>query len=274
MARGVTQLQTTQHPRRSSHHVVDRFLDVLDAFEAEPELGVTELARRLGIDKSTASRQLAALASRHYVDRDPVTGRFRLGIRLLRLGTVVRGRLDIRTAALGIMSRLRDDTDETVSLVIRRDARRTCVEVMESQQLVRRTHPVGVFREMFPGALGKLFLAYMPPEEAGPIIESVRCVRLASGVFADPRQLAAELPVIRADGVAWAQGERNAGAATAAFPVFDHTGSVVAALGISMPLARLTPEVRHRCVELGRAAAGELSNALGYCPVEQPSTGS
>lgn len=246
--------------------VVQRVLDVLDAFEAEPELGVSDLARRLGMDKSTASRQLAALARRDYVARDPTTGRFRLGIRLLRLGALVAARLDTQSLAFPFMVRLRDATGETVGLVIRQGLQRVCIQQVESQHQVRRTLPVGVPHAFYPGAAGKVFLAHLPPSEARPIVESIGARPLASGLVPNRRDVEAELRFIRAGGVSWSQEERVAGSAAAAFPVCDRTGGVVAALTVSIVLSRLTPEHRAHCIEQVRLAASDLSQCLGHVP--------
>ncbi|MBI4503917.1 MAG: IclR family transcriptional regulator [Chloroflexi bacterium] len=257
-------LQIAQHATPAGQRVLDRVLDVLDALERDPEATVTELARRLNVDKSTASRQLAALAQRGYVDRDAVTGRFRLGIRLLHLGSLVARRLNIRTAALPVMTRLRDATNETICLSIRRGLQRVYIEVVESRHEVRRTQEIGVFRPLYPGAPGKAFLAFMPATEVELVLRSLGAVRFTSGATPDRRAVEADLAAIRASGASWSEQETIPGAAAAALPILDHSGEVVAVLSIAMPITRLTPEHRAHCIEQGRVAAAELSHSLGF----------
>lgn len=251
---------------------VDLALDILDLLELEADLNVTEVAQRLHVDKSTASRRLSELFKRNLVDRDPDSGRFRLGVRFLGLGRKVAERLSIRNVAFPIMAQLRDATNETVELTVRRGLERVYIEVVETSQPVRRVLPTGVPLPLYPGAPGKPFLAHMTARELAPIFDELESLRFAAGRVPDRATLEAELRAVRETGVAWGHEEMILGAGAVAFPLFDHGEKVAAALSISIPSPRFTPEHRQHCQEQGLAAAREISSRLGFPEPAQAAT--
>ncbi|MBY6274840.1 MAG: IclR family transcriptional regulator [Symbiobacterium thermophilum] len=216
---------------------VERALDVLLCFAGERGgLGVTQIAEKLGLYKSTVHRILAALESRGFVRRDPATGRYHLGLRALELAQVYLSSGDLPTIALGEMLQLRDLAQETVSLYVRDGAERVRVQRAEGPLTVRRVVGLGERLPLYLGASGKVLLAWCPPEERARILDA----QLPAGF--DRTALEARLAEAREQGWALSLEEREEGVASVAAPVIDRAGRCVAALAISGPVSRFTDD--------------------------------
>jgi IclR family KDG regulon transcriptional repressor len=222
---------------------VARMVAVLDAFSPQtPELGVAELAERLGLPKSTVHRFLVNLEAGGLLERVPRTGRYRLGLRLLELGGVVVGQMSLLEEAPPVLRELAATTGEGAFLAVLEDGAALYLEARSSGPMVR----VGDRRPAVCSALGKALLAWRAPEELGE---------------ATSERLAAELAGVRLRGFAVHDGEL--GVRGLAAPVRDHTGLVVAAMGLEGPAARLTPGWTIALAPVLMEAARTLSRRLG-----------
>jgi DNA-binding IclR family transcriptional regulator len=228
-----------------------RVADVLEAFLDGPaDMGVTELARRLGCSKSVVHRILIALVDTGFLASDPVTRRYRLGPKARRLGQARHEHDDLRTEVLPYLRRIRERTGETATFSVLTGGARVYVEQVESQHTVRQTVRVGEEAPLHRGASGKSILAFLP--------ESL--------VPTDARRpdLLAELRRVRRLGYAVSHGERIAGAASVAAPVFDHAGTVIGSISIAGVIARSTPRRDAVFGKIVRSEAAEFSKALGW----------
>jgi DNA-binding IclR family transcriptional regulator len=228
-----------------------RVVAVLEAFlDGVPDLGVTELSRRLDCSKSVVHRILAALTERGFVVADPATHRYRLGPNARRLGDVASEHQDLGAQALPHLRRIRERTGETATFSARRGAVRVYVEQVESRHVVRQTVRVGEEAPLHLGASGKAILAFLP-ESAWP-----------SG--AGGAALGADLRRIRRRGYATSQGERIPGAASVAAPVFDRDGSVIGSISVAGVVVRT--EARQTAVygSIVQTEADALSRKLGW----------
>jgi DNA-binding IclR family transcriptional regulator len=238
---------------------------VLDAFAAaETDLGVTELAAQLGLAKSVVHRLVKALVDAEYVAHNPATRRYSLGRKAVRLGLVAVGQLRIRERALPYLRDLAAQTGETATLSLLVGDHRVYAEQVESAQPVRQSVQIGSSAHLFLGASGKALLAFLPAAHRAAILRHVSGTRRADGSPVEAQALARELEQIRQRGFATSQSERVLGAASAAAPVFDHHGDVVASISV----AGVT--VRHGDRELAEfgaqaaACAARLSADLGW----------
>jgi IclR family transcriptional regulator, KDG regulon repressor len=222
---------------------VGRMVAVLDAFSAQtPELGVADLAERLGLPKSTVHRFLVNLEAGGLLERVPRTGRYRLGLRLLELGGVVVSQMSLLEEAPPILRELGAAAGEAAFLAVLEDGAAVYLEARSSGPMV----PVGDRRPAVRSALGKALLAWRAPEDLGE---------------AASERLAAELAGVRSRGFAVHDGEL--GVRGLAAPVRDHTGLVAAALGVEGPAARLTPGWTISLASALMDAARTLSRRLG-----------
>lgn len=234
--------------RDTSVRAVDRALDVLLAVArgSEHGLGVTEVAARTGLYKSTAHRLLGTLEARGFVRRNPGTERYHLGLASLELAGAYLAGDDLIAAAMPEMERLRDEVGETVSLYIRDGHERVRVQKVEGRHAVRRVVQVGQRLPLCLGASGKVLLAHAPEEE----VRRVLAQHLPEGL--DAHALRRQLEQIRRGGFGVSVEEREPGTAAVAAPVRNRHGEVVAALCISGPSSRLD---RATLEALGRPVA-------------------
>jgi DNA-binding IclR family transcriptional regulator len=241
---------------------VSRAMELLDVLGAsETGLGVNELARRIGVNASTASRLLATLQDGGLVSREQ-GGPYRLGLKLVTLSDRVLAQLDVRQLARPLLGRLVDETGETATLSLPGEREAITVDFVPSSSSVVSMARVGRPSVPHATAAGKVMLAYHPPavgtgSQPGPLI------KFTPRTITDPLQLAAELDLIRDRGWAEAVGEREVDLAALAAPAFGRTGELAAILGVQGPSARLPAAIRRTLREPLLAAAADLSRALG-----------
>ncbi|WP_027092482.1 IclR family transcriptional regulator [Cohnella thermotolerans] len=236
---------------------VERALDVLLVFTSGSEWGLTEIAQRVGLHKSTVHRLLATLEQRGFVVRDEATEKYRLGLRILELSAYTRAD-DPAVVMRGEMERLRDQLGETISLYVRDRTDRVRIQAVQSEQAVRRVAPVGARLPLTVGASSKVLLAFEAP--------SVRDALLSELVWPAPMDRAAyeeQLREIVAAGYATSFEEREPGAAAISAPIFARSGKLYAALSVSGPSNRLTPDVMREVAPDIIAAAKRMGTLLG-----------
>ena len=249
---------------RSAVQSIDRAVAILRCFDAHHDaLGITDIARLTGLSTSTAHRLLASMTVNRLLKQGP-DKRYRPGPLLVQLGRSGAVPSGLREAARPYMVALRDEVDETVGLhELLATYERAVVDQVESRQELRRHYSdLGAPIALTHGAPGKAMLSRLP--------WSMQQAALARGIepvtdktVTDPVVLAEELALARTRGWAGSDAERTPGIRAVAAPVFDHTGAVVGALGLSVPTVRMDDA---RNEELGARAAEvawEVSEALG-----------
>jgi DNA-binding IclR family transcriptional regulator len=235
-------------------------LDVL-ASSADP-MALKDISERTGLHPSTAHRILNDLAAGRFVDR-PQAGIYRLGMRFLELGNLVKARISVREAALAPMRELHRLTNQAVNLSVRQGDEIVYIERAYSErsgmQVVRA---VGGRAPLHLTSVGKLFLA-------ADAAERVRAYASRTGLAGQTRnsitQLTAlerELDSVRARGLAQDNEELEIGVRCVAAGVYDDSGKLVAGLSISAPADRLEAGWTDRVT----ATAAEISGALGHDP--------
>ena len=230
----------------ATYQSAERALALLTTFdESRAEIGVTEMAESLGVHKSTASRLAAALERAGFLSR--AGKRYRLGVELIRLGTLALRSFDVVETMQPAMERLSRQTGETVNLAVPDGTDILNVAELPSTYILscsggwtgRRTKP-------HAAANGKVLLAY------GAIEIQRELERYTERTITTQAGLRAELAAVRRNGYATATAELEDGLVAVAAPVFDGTGACVAALSISGPANRMPPA---RLAELGKLCA-------------------
>lgn len=235
----------------------DKALAILAAFDDDrPDLGVSELAGELGMHKSTVSRLLAALERRGLVRRQGE--RFAPGPELARLGALAVRGLTLVGAARPPLELLAERTGETVNLAVRDGERALNVLQVDAAHFVGVTDWTGRAAPLHASANGKALLAFGDARATG------RLTRLTPRTIVDRTGLRAELERTRSVGFAVAVEELELGLHAVAAPVFDATGSCVAAVSVSGPAYRLTEIRLSEVGALCAAAAAEVSARLGF----------
>jgi DNA-binding IclR family transcriptional regulator len=243
---------------------IERAVSILNAFSPEdPELGVTELADRLGLHKSTVHRFMVNLDAAGLVERNPRTGRYRLGLRIFELGGLVMQQMNLWDEALPFLEGLVHDTGETGHLAVLDGGEAIYIERVEARRALRVPSAIGRGYPAHATNLGKVLLADLPDERVEEIVAERGLAAYTPHTITDADRLTAELERIRALGYAVDNEEYDEGLRCIGAPVRDHSGHVVAALGIGGPVTRITPDRVDELAELVMTAARGLSRRLG-----------
>jgi len=247
--------------------VLDRALDLLEALAETPAgapLGVSEVARRVGVTKSAAFRILANLERRGYVAKDPVSARYTLGTHLVYLGERSLSAIDLRVAARPSLEELLRRFGETVNLGIREGADVVYVDMIESSHGLRMAARIGSRDYLHSTALGKAILAFLPPAERDHLLYAPAGLPARTErTITDPVHLRAELERVRERGIAEDHDENEVGARCLSAPLFDHRGVVVGAISVSAPNSRLDDARAAEVAATVRVEAAAVTRRLG-----------
>jgi DNA-binding IclR family transcriptional regulator len=240
---------------------VARALAVLDALgTSDTGLGVSELARRIGVNASTASRLLATLERDGFVEREP-GGPYRLGLKLVALADRVLARLDVRALARPQLERLVAVTGETATLSVPGEQAAITIDfVVPSESTVASVARLGRPSVAHATAAGKVMLAFGPPALVEPAAE---LAPYTDRTITDAADLARQLAAAREHGFAEAVGEREADLAALAAPVRGRARELVAIIGLQGPVSRFTAARRRAVRPALLEAAAEITRAVG-----------
>jgi IclR family acetate operon transcriptional repressor len=242
---------------------VDRAAALLLALgESQGEAGVTELARRLGLHKSTASRLLATLQKRGLVEQDEETGKYRLGLVVIRLAERAEKTLDLRGIAMPELERLARLTHETTGLGVLDGESLLTVAQADGPNLIAVGDWTGRATPLHCVASGKVLLAALAEREVLRIVRR-GLISFTERTIVELEPLLEELARIRRRGYATALGEYEIGLNAVAAPVHDARGAVIAAVDIWGPAFRLTPRRIPELAAQARDAAAAISVRLG-----------
>ncbi len=242
---------------------VSRALRSLEMIAEAGELGVTDLGRRLGVHKATASRLASALAERGLVERDPVTDKYRLGFGLIRLAGAAMAGLDLVSTARPILEDLADRTGETVNLGVLSGDGVVYIDQITSTRSVVAVSWVGRRTPLHCTSNGKVLLAHM--DEGGrERLLSGDLERPTPNTVVDPARIRLQLHEIRVRGYAQTLEELEEGLNAVAAPVRQADGEVVASLSVSGPAFRIRPMDLPRVGRATMEAAAAISRRLGF----------
>jgi IclR family transcriptional regulator, acetate operon repressor len=235
---------------------------LLELGDCQGEAGVTELARRLGLHKSTASRLLATLERRGLVEQDDESGKYRLGLVVIRLAERAERTLDLRGLAMPELERLARLTRETVGLVVLEGDTSLTVAQADGPNLVAVGDWTGRSAPIHCVASGKVLLSSLAERDVLRIVRR-GLVRYTERTIVELEPLLEELARIRRRGYATALGEYEMGLNAVSAPVYDARGGIVAAVDIWGPTFRLTPRRIPELAAQAREVAAAISVRLG-----------
>jgi DNA-binding IclR family transcriptional regulator len=237
---------------------VARALAIVDVLaESDHGLGVNELARRLRVNASTASRLLGTLQDGGIVERS-ADGRYGLGLKLLALSDRVLAQLDVRELARPWLTWLVEQTGETATLSVPGGGDAITVDFVPSPSTVVSMARLGRPSVPHATAAGKVMLAF-----GASIAQSGPLMGYTERTVTEPAALAEVLERVRQSGIAEAVGEREPDLSALAAPVLGRGGELVAIVGLQGPRARLPAAKRRALREPLRRAAAEISRSLG-----------
>jgi DNA-binding IclR family transcriptional regulator len=242
---------------------VDRAVAILDLLAQDGWRAGAEVARELGVHRSTALRLLGTLERHALVERDPRTAKYRLGRRLPQLARVVSGELDLRHVARPVCEALAASSGETVTLDVLDGDEIVPIEQSTGSTAFVSVNWLGRRTPVHCTASGKVILAFA----ADPVRQRVLArplVPMTPRSISDVAELERQLASARESGFARTFEELEVGLDAIAAPVFSTDGEVVAAIDVSGPAHRLQAGGGPDLVSLTRDAAADLSRRLGY----------
>src|ERR1700749_901656 len=237
---------------------------VLRAFSrAGQELGITELARQLGLSKSTVHRLVTTLTAERLLERGNTPGRDRLGLVLYELGSNVTEHVDLHQAALPVIATLRHETGEMVHVAVLDGLEVVYVERLESHNLLPVFRQVGHRLAAHWTSSGKILLAALPPDELSRRLADWRRGGPTPRAITDKNRLLAELAAVAERGWAQNQEEGHRGIVSVGAPIRGRDGKVMASVRVVADSARVRAMMR-RATTLVVESARVISRRLGY----------
>lgn len=242
---------------------VERALNILEA-AAHRRDGLTnsEISRKLGIPKSSASYILRTLERRGYLRRDIESGRYRLGLKILSLGGDAQANLDIADVALPFMRALEEKIHMTVHLAVLDQGEAVYIEKVEAPGFFKVNTWVGRRMFLHSTSVGKCLLAWLPKHEVEALVRQQGLKKRTPKTIITMSKLLADLEQVKLEGYAVDDEENSLGARCLGAPVFDVTGNVVAALGASGTLSQVDEASMPRLAEAVKEAARRISRQL------------
>ena len=258
-------MQTRRQPSARRIEAAHRAVRVLDELAEAGELGTNALARRAGLPASTVSRQLGTLAASGLVEHDPATGRYRLGIRIVRLANTVLARLDVRQIARPHLEQLVRVTGETATLHVPGDEDAVTIDFVPSAHYVQHVTQLGRPSIAHATSAGKVMLAFSDrPLPAQPLRA------YTPRTITSREALAAEIARVRARGYAEAFEEREQGLNAVAAPVWSASGTLAAIVALQGPTVRFGRAAVRAAVPPLLERARAISEGLGFEPRPGP----
>jgi DNA-binding IclR family transcriptional regulator len=237
-------------------------LAALEALEtAEHGHTLTELARRLKESQTVAFRILKTLEAKGYVQHDPLSRRYTLGLRVWEMGAKAVGRTGLVEAARPVLKWLTTVTGQTSGLIVLRGTDVLYMDINEGQEALRFYAKPGARAPAYGTASGKAMLAWHP--ERVPQVVEAGMRRLTATTIVRAGDLRRELEEIRRTGIAINRGERQPDLVAVAAPVFDGRGECIAAVGVAGSRTRFTSDMEEFKRHV-RKAGEEISTKLGH----------
>jgi DNA-binding IclR family transcriptional regulator len=244
---------------------MDRALAILDVLGSlSGDSSLVELCVALNLHKSTLHRLMMVLERHRLVDKNPDTGRYRLGLKLFELGSKAIASLDLREQARPHLTRLQQETEETVNFAVLDQGEVLYIAKIEPQRNLRIAAHVGHRFPAYCTALGKAMLAESPETEVDSILRGCEMKARTPNTITTPAMLKDELRMIHSRGYAIDDEENDEGARCVGVAVRDQRGNPVAAISVSGPASRVTKSKVPEIAKVLIRSAQALSKELGY----------
>lgn len=241
--------------------VIANVIDVLRCFTIEePLCGVTAIADRVGLHKSTVSRILSTLEEQRIVERDDASRKYRLGLGLITIAGPLLANLDVRRVAIDELQALAERTGETVALTIWDGEAAVTVEQVPSRQVVKHTSLMGSRYATGMSASVQVFLAGLPHATAQQLVASGN-IHFDGAV--ETAGYLDRLAEVRTQGFAINHGQASPDEVGIAAPILDHRGEIVAAVLLAAPFFRVPESALSELTVACRASAVLISQRLG-----------
>jgi IclR family acetate operon transcriptional repressor len=251
--------------RRNRHNTVAKVVMLLEALAAREEgIGVRELGREIGLDKSAISRLFEQLVEVGVAEQDEFSGRFRVGPALFSLAATIHGYDTLWRAAEPILRELATAFNETCYLAIRDGDETSCRGHVDCTHSVRYVIALGERAPLHAGAGGRAVLMTLSDTEVREIIKRTGLPGLTPLTVTDPDELIALLDADRKRRYTVSRGERVPASGAVAAPYFDAGGRCIGSIVFTCPDQRYDPADEPEIAAAVLRASNDLSRRLGY----------
>jgi len=246
--------------------VLDKSLNVLESFyKKDSPLTITKLSEILKTYPSTIHRILETLKYRGYVEQDPASKKYYLGLKLVELGEYKMNKLDLVKVAYPFLRKLVNQFDENVYLGVYSDEKVLYLEKVESTHLVTMSTHIGKTAPLHCTSLGKILLTSLPKEEMNKILFKGKLKRFTEKTITNKKLLKAEINKVKEQGFALDFGEYEKGVCCIATGILDYQGKIMGAISVSLPEYILDPKmtlnnIKEAVIQKGK----EISIRMGY----------
>ncbi len=247
---------------------IDRAMGMLLLFKRNrPALGITEISQDLGLAKGTVHGLVRTLTKAGFLQQDPESRKYRLGLKIYELGMILASTLEITDRAAGPTSQLAKRTGMIGKIAIWDGNSALLVLHIDPRAHSLFTHQIGPSIPAYCSALGKAILAHLKPEELDAYLDRTPLTPYTSTTIVDREALKADLEEIRRKGYSVDREETVLGFECIGAPIAGRTGAVEAAISLSGNVEQLFPKEREKTEALVRQlliTAAEISRSLGY----------
>jgi len=242
---------------------LERAFTVLESFREQESQGITQIMHATGLPKTTVHRIVRTLTELGYLEQDPKTAEYRLGLRFLSLAQTSADSLDWRPSALAAMDALQAETGESVYLGVREGAELLFIDEKVSLKPVRVGSAIGLRAPLHATAAGKAILAHLSQSQLDEALDRIELATYTGNTLTNKSDLRKELDVVRQKGYAVNDQEWVEDACYIAAPILDRFNAPIAALTVGAPAGRLPKELWDEVGKNVIRAAGRVSTALG-----------
>lgn len=244
---------------------IERAFEIIELLAVEPKgLSVTQLSQKLSLHKTTVHRILQTLLSRGYVQKDPQTLRYKLGVKFVEISSLYLNNIELRTEAHPFLRELVAMLNVTVHLAILDGSDVVYIDKIEQVNSIRLYSSIGKRVPAYCTALGKVMLSKFSDEEVEKMLSTISLQPYTQNTITNVKKLIDEIRFVRNRGFAVDNEELQEGVRCIAAPIYDYRGEMIAAISISAPTSVLPP---HRDDEIAQKVietAKKISHRLGY----------
>lgn len=240
-----------------------RGIKILEIFEKSRSAGVTEVAAKLGINKSSAFRLLDTLRENNLVEQDPITEKYHLGAGILKFSNSYLNSFDIIKRSRPHLEKLSASTNESAHLCIFSNDRVIVIDQVKSDEVIKVTASIGREEVIYCTSVGKAVLAFLPDHVRAKILNSTELSPLTPYTITSRDELEKELEEIRKRGYAVDNEEMTLGVRCIGAPIMNHEDEVVYCVGLSASAMRIQVRSIPAYAEPVKKAARDISITLG-----------
>jgi DNA-binding IclR family transcriptional regulator len=264
MAQGMKKRSERGEGIVTGNQAVRRAIAVLKAFSDDaPEMGVTQVSRKVNLHKSTVYRLLSAFEGEGLISKSAESGKYRLGPELIVLGEQVLRHTDVHRVALPFLRELAERTGETVDLEVLSGSNVVTIEEIAGKHVVTAAGAIGMPWAAHATSTGKVLLAFQSAEKQRQVLARA-LKKFTPRTITDTKILSRDLLKIREQGYAVSFGELEDHLIAIGMPIRSRNGDAVAAVSISGPDTRLTADKLPALIRVGLEACSRISARLGY----------